>query len=44
MQEFDESGNMIKEKTELNESEKTIYEKRVEYYEGQSNKNSTEEE
>ena len=38
MQEFDERGNIIKEKTELNESEKSIYEKRVEYYEKQSNK------
>lgn len=36
MQEFDESGNIIKEKTELNESEKSIYEKRVKYYEGRS--------
>lgn len=36
MQEFDESGNIIKEKTELNESEKSIFEKRVKYYEGRS--------
>ena len=36
MQEFEESGNIIKEKTELNESEKSIFEKRVKYYEGRS--------
>ena len=38
MQEFDEEGNVIKEKIELNESEKAIYEKRVEYYEKQKNR------
>ena len=38
MQEFDEEGNVIKEKIELNESEKAIYEKRVEYYERQKNR------
>ena len=38
MQEFDERGNIIKEKNELNEGEKAIYEKRVEYYERQSNR------
>lgn len=38
MQEFDEDGNVIKEKKELNESEKSIYEKRVEYYERQKNR------
>ena len=32
MQEFDENGNIIKEKTELNESEKSIYEKRRGFY------------
>ena len=38
MQEFDEEGNVIKEKIELNESEKAIYEKRVEYYERKKNR------
>lgn len=33
MQEFDEGGNLLKEKKELSEGEKTIYEKRVAYYE-----------
>ena len=36
MQEFDENGNVIKEKVELSESEKSIYEKCVEYYERES--------
>jgi len=36
LQEFDDKGNVIKEKKELSEREKSIYEKRVEYYEGQS--------
>lgn len=33
MQEFDEKGNVIDEKTELNEGEKEIYDKWAEYYE-----------
>ncbi len=33
MQEFDEEGNVIDEKTELNEGEKEIYDKWAEYYE-----------
>lgn len=33
MQVFDENGNLVKEKKELSESEKKIYEKRVAYYE-----------
>ncbi|WP_455717614.1 hypothetical protein [Anaerosporobacter sp.] len=34
MQEFDENGNIKKEKKELGKDEKSIYEKRVAYYEG----------
>lgn len=37
MQEFDESGNLLKEKKELSTGEKRIFEKRVAYYEGQTN-------
>lgn len=33
MQEFDESGNLIREKKELSDDEKRIFEKRVTYYE-----------
>lgn len=35
--EFDENGNLIKEKKGLSEDEIGIYEKRVAYYEGQTN-------
>lgn len=34
LQEFDENGNIIKEKKELSIDEKSIYEKRLAYYEG----------
>lgn len=34
--EWYENGNIIKEKVELSESEKSIYEKRVKYYERES--------
>lgn len=33
MQEFDEGVNLLKEKKELSEGEKAIYEKRAAYYE-----------
>lgn len=37
MQEFDESGNLLKEKKQLNDGEKRIFEKRVACYEGRTN-------
>lgn len=37
LQEFDEVGNLIKEKKELEENEKIIFERREEYYKGKSN-------
>lgn len=36
MQEFDESGNIIKEKKELRDYEKSIFEKSAAYYEGRT--------
>ena len=37
MQEFDESGNLLKEKKQLSDEEKCIFEKRVACYEGRTN-------
>lgn len=37
MQEFDESGNLIKEKKGLRDDEKSIFEKRAAHYEGKTN-------
>ena len=37
MQEFDESGNLLKEKKQLSDDEKCIFEKRVACYEGRTN-------
>lgn len=34
MQEFNENGSLVNEKTDLREDEKSIYKKRVAYYEG----------
>ena len=36
-QEFDESGNLLKEKKQLSDDEKCIFEKRVACYEGRTN-------
>lgn len=37
MKEYDEEGNVIKEKTELKEEEKNIFKKIKEHYEKQTN-------